>query len=113
MSVYENRVLRKLFGPKRDEVTGYWRRLHNEELYGFYSSPDIIREIQSIRFKWAGHVARMGLEEVHRRFWYGSLRERDHLEELGSDVRMTLKWIFKKEAGDVIGLRTGTVGGML
>jgi hypothetical protein len=55
----ENRVLRKIFGPKRDEVTGEWRRLHNEELYALYSSPNIIRVMKSRRLRWAGHVARM------------------------------------------------------
>jgi hypothetical protein len=50
----------RIFGPKRDEVTGEWRRLHNEELYALYSSPDIIRVIKSRRLRWAGHVARMG-----------------------------------------------------
>jgi hypothetical protein len=53
-------VLRRIFGPKRDEVTGEWRRLHNKELYAVYSSPDIIRVIKSRRLRWAGHVARMG-----------------------------------------------------
>jgi hypothetical protein len=60
MRVFENRVLRRIFGPKRDEVTGEWRRLHNEELYALYSSPNIIRVIKSRRLRWAGHVARMG-----------------------------------------------------
>jgi hypothetical protein len=54
------RVLRRVFGPKRDEVTGEWRRLHNEELNDLYSSPNIIRVIKSRRVRWAGHVARMG-----------------------------------------------------
>jgi hypothetical protein len=58
--VFENRVLRRIFGPKRDEVTGEWRRLHNEELNDLYSSPNIIRVIKSRRIRWAGHVARMG-----------------------------------------------------
>jgi hypothetical protein len=58
--VFENRVLRRIFGPKRDEVTGEWRRLHNEELYDLYSSPNIIRVIKSRRMRWAGHVACMG-----------------------------------------------------
>jgi hypothetical protein len=53
-------VLRRIFGPKRDEATGEWRKLHNEELYDLYSSPNIIRTIKSRRMKWAGHVARMG-----------------------------------------------------
>jgi hypothetical protein len=60
--VFENRVLRRIFGPKRDEVTGECRRLHNEELNDLYSSPNIIRVIKSRRTRWAGHVARMGEE---------------------------------------------------
>jgi hypothetical protein len=58
--VFENRVLRRIFGPKRDEVTGDWRKLHNEELHKLYSSPNIIRMIKSRRMRWAGYVARMG-----------------------------------------------------
>jgi hypothetical protein len=57
--VSENRVLRRIFVPKRDEVTGEWRKLHNEELHNLYSSPDIIRQVMSRRMWWAGHVARM------------------------------------------------------
>jgi hypothetical protein len=57
---FENSVLRRTFGPKRDGVTGVWRKLHNEELHNVYSSPSIIRIIQSRRMRWAGHVARMG-----------------------------------------------------
>ncbi|KAJ4450565.1 hypothetical protein ANN_01992 [Periplaneta americana] len=60
LRVFENKVLRKIFGAKRDEVTGEWRKLHNAELHALYSSPDIIRNIKSIRLRWAGHVARMG-----------------------------------------------------
>jgi hypothetical protein len=60
--VFENRVLRRIFGPRRDEVTGEWRKLHNEELHNLYSSPDIIRQIKSRRMRWAGHVARIGEE---------------------------------------------------
>jgi hypothetical protein len=62
LRVFENRVLRRIFGPKRDEVTGEWRKLHNEELHNLYSSPDIIRQVKSRRMRWAGHVARMGEE---------------------------------------------------
>jgi hypothetical protein len=62
LRVFENRVLRRIFGPKRDEVTGEWRKLHNEELLNLYSSPDIIRQVKSRRIRWAGHVARMGEE---------------------------------------------------
>jgi len=58
--VFENRVLRKVFGPKRDEMTGEWRKLHNEELNKLYSSPNIVRVTKSRRMRWAGHVARMG-----------------------------------------------------
>jgi hypothetical protein len=58
--VFENKVLRRIFGPKRDGVTGGWRKLHNEELHDLYSSPSIIRIIKSRRRRWAGHVARMG-----------------------------------------------------
>jgi hypothetical protein len=58
--VFENRVQRRIFGPKRDDVTGVWRKLHNEELHKLYSSPNIIRMIKSRRMRWAGHVARMG-----------------------------------------------------
>jgi hypothetical protein len=60
MRVFENKVLRRIFGPKRDEVTGGWRKLHNEELRNLYSSPSIIRIIKSRRMRWMGHVARMG-----------------------------------------------------
>jgi hypothetical protein len=58
--VFVNRVLRRIFGPKREEVTGEWRRLHNEELNDLYSSPNNIRVIKSRKMRWAGHVARMG-----------------------------------------------------
>jgi hypothetical protein len=60
LRVFENRVLRRIFGPKRDEVTGGWRKLHYEELHNLYSSPSIIRIIKSRRMRWAGHVTRMG-----------------------------------------------------
>jgi hypothetical protein len=60
LRVFENRVLRKIFGPKRNEVVGGWRKLHNEELHNLYCSPSIIRIIKSRRMRWAGHVACMG-----------------------------------------------------
>jgi len=60
LRVFENRVLRRIFGSKRDEVTGEWRKLHNEELNDLYCSPNIVRVIKSSRMRWAGHVARMG-----------------------------------------------------
>jgi hypothetical protein len=58
--VFENRMLRRIFGPQRDEVVGGWRKLHNEELRDLYSSPIIIRIVMSKRMRWVGHVARMG-----------------------------------------------------
>ena len=67
LRVFENRVLRKVFGPKRDEVTREWRKLHNEELSELYSLPNILRVVKSRRMRWAGHVARMGEGRgVHR-----------------------------------------------
>jgi hypothetical protein len=67
LRVFENRVLRRIFGPKRDGVTGGWRKLHNEELCDLYSSPSIIRIIKPRRLRWAVHVARMGEKRnVHR-----------------------------------------------
>jgi len=60
LRVFENRMLRRIFGPKRDEVTEEWRKLNNEELNDLYSSPSIVRVIKSRRMRWAGHVARMG-----------------------------------------------------
>jgi hypothetical protein len=68
----ESRVLRRIFGPKRDEATWEWRRLHNEELNGLYASPNVIRVIKSRRMGWAGHVARMG----EKRGAYGTLMGR-------------------------------------
>jgi hypothetical protein len=64
--VFENRVLRRIFGPKRDDVIGGWRKLHNEKLHNLYCSPSIIRIIKSRRMRWAGHVARMGEKNACR-----------------------------------------------
>ena len=64
LRVFENRVLRRVFGPKRHEVTGEWTKLHNEELRDLYSVPNIVRVVKSRRMRWAGHVARMGRGEV-------------------------------------------------
>jgi len=67
LRVFENRVLRRVFGPRRDEVTGEWRKLHNEELNDLYSLPNIVRVVKSRRMRWAGHVARMGEDrDVHK-----------------------------------------------
>jgi hypothetical protein len=107
----------RIFGPKRDEVTGEWRKLHNEELHILYSSPDIIRQTKSRRMRWAGHVARMGAErKVYkilvgkpegkrplgrpRRKWEDGIRM--DLRETGLGVWIGFDW-----------LRTGTGGGLL
>jgi hypothetical protein len=77
LRVFENRVLRRIFGPKRDEVTGEWRKLHNEELHNLYSFPNIIRQIKSRRMRWAGHVARMGEERNVYRVLMGKERRKE------------------------------------
>jgi hypothetical protein len=69
--VFENRVLRRIFGPKRDEMIG-WRKLHNEELHNLYCSPSIIRNIKIRRIRWAGYVAHMGRIGMHIGFWWES-----------------------------------------
>jgi hypothetical protein len=86
--MFENWVLRKIFGPKRDEVTGEWSKLHNEELHIFYSYPNIIRQIKSRRMRWAGHVARMGEERKVYKVLVGKPERKTHLENQGIDRRM-------------------------
>jgi hypothetical protein len=76
--VFENRVLRRIFGPKKDEVTGEWRKLHNEELRNLCSSPSIIRIIKSWRMRWAGHVARMGEKRNAYRLLVGKPEGKKH-----------------------------------
>jgi hypothetical protein len=71
-------VLRRIFGPKRDGVTGDWRKLHNEELRNLYSSPNIIRMIKPRKMRWAGHVARMGRRGMYIGYGWESQKERDH-----------------------------------
>jgi hypothetical protein len=83
LRVFENRVLRIMFGPERDEVTREWRKLHNDELNGLYFSPTVIRVIILRRMRWVEHVAHLGRGEVHTGFWWGNLSERDHLEDPG------------------------------
>jgi hypothetical protein len=115
--VFENRVLRRIFGPKRDEVRGQWRKLYSGELHNLYSSPDIIRQIKSMRIRFAEHVARMGEGrnvyrilvgmpegqrplETPRRRWKGGIKM--DLRELAWGVWSGLIW-----------LRTGIVGELL
>jgi hypothetical protein len=109
LRVFENTVLRRIFGPKRDEVTGEWRRLHNEVLNDLYSSPNIIRVIKSRRMRWAGHVARMGKGEVHTGFSLRGLRERDHLEDLSLD-RIIIMDLQEMAWAGLLWLRIGTYG---
>jgi hypothetical protein len=74
--MFENRVLRRIFGPKKDEVTGELRKSHNWELHNLYSSPHIIRQIKSRRIRWAGHVARMGQKRKLYKVFGGKSRKR-------------------------------------
>jgi hypothetical protein len=92
LRVFENRVLRRILGPKRDEVTGEWRRLHNKELYALYSSPNIIRVMKSRSLRWAGHVAHMG----ERRGACNVLRKGEQLEDPDLDKKIILKLILNK-----------------
>ena len=114
MRVFENRVLKRIFGSKRDEVPGEYRKLHKQELNDLYYSPNIIRVITQ-RW-WAGHVARMGGDERRTRgsLW-GNLRERDHSEDPSVDGRIMFRW---SEVGwgawtGLIWLRVRTGGGHL
>ena len=92
--MFENRVLRRIFGPRKDKVMGEWRRLHNDELNDLYCSPNIVRVIKWRRMRWAGHVARKGEERVVYRVLVGkSEGKRDHWGELGVDGWIILGWI--------------------
>jgi hypothetical protein len=100
--VFENRVLRRIFGPKRDEVTGEWRKLNNEELRDLCSSPSIVRIIKSRRMRWAGHVARMGEKRNAYRLLVGKPERKRQLgrprRRWVDNIRMNLG---KVEWGDV------------
>jgi hypothetical protein len=78
LRVFENRVPRKIFGPKRDEVTGGWKKLHNEELHNTYFSLNVIRMIKSRKMRWTGHVARIWRRGTHIGYWWESQKELDH-----------------------------------
>jgi len=95
LRVFQNRVLKRAFWLKRDEVTGKWKILHNEELSDLYCSPSIVGVIKS-RMRWSVYVAYMGRGVVHTGFWWGNLRERNILEDPGVDGRIILRWIFRK-----------------
>ena len=79
LRLFENWVLRRIFGPRRDKLTGEWRKLSNEEFNDLDSSPNNVQVIKSRILRWAGHVARMERGEAYTAFWWGNLRERDHL----------------------------------
>jgi hypothetical protein len=89
--VFENRVLRRIFGPKRDEVAGGWRRLHNEELHNLYASLNIIRVIKSRKMSWAGHIACMGGMENVYKVLVGKPKRKNHSEDLGIDGKIILE----------------------
>jgi hypothetical protein len=117
LRVFENRMLRRVFGPKRDEVTGEWRKLHNEELNDLYSLPNIVRVVKWRRMRWAGRVARMGEDRVVNRVLVGKPEEK---RPLGIPKR---RWednnkMDLQEVGGVVGtgwswIRIGTGGGYL
>jgi len=111
--VFENRVFRIIFGPKRDEATGEWMKLHNEELNDLYSSPNIVRVIKSGKIGLAGHVARMG-EGVYR-ILVGKHEGKRPLGRRSVEGRKILKWMLKKWDGEawtgLIWLQIGTGGG--
>jgi hypothetical protein len=94
LKVFENRVLR-IFQLKRDEVTGEWRKLHNEELNDLYCSPNIIQIMKSRKMRRAGHVARMEERRGVHRVLVGKPEGKNHLEDPGVDGRIILKWIFR------------------
>jgi len=96
LKVFENRVLKRIFGPKRDELTMEWRKLHDEKLNDLYSSPKIVWVVKARRMRWAGHVARMREWRGVYRVWWRNLREGDHWGEQGVDGRIILRWIFRK-----------------
>jgi hypothetical protein len=114
LRVFENRVPRKIFGPKRDEVTGQWRKLHNEELRDLYSSPSMIRIIKSRRIRWAGMYHEWGRRGPRVGYWWESQRERVHYEDQDIGGWIILGWILERWEGvmwtGLVWLRIGTGG---
>jgi hypothetical protein len=96
LGVLENRVLRRIFVPKRDEVTGKWRTPDSKELNDLYSSPNIVRVIKSRKMIWGGSMYRVWVRgEEYKVLWWGNLRKRDNLGHPGVIERI-LRWIFRK-----------------
>jgi len=116
LRMFENMVLRRIYGPRKDEVTGEWS-LHNEELNNLYSSPNILRVIKSRRMRWAGRVARMGEERGVYRVLVGNRREGDHWGDVAVDEWIILGWTSRRwDVGICTGLgwpRIETCGGRL
>jgi hypothetical protein len=113
--VFENRVLRIIFGPKRDKVTGEWRKLQNGELHNLHSSPDIIRQIKSRRIRWAGHVARMGVGRNVYRVLVGKPERKRPLERPRRRWDVGSTWALGRLVGGCVcsgftWLRIGIVG---
>jgi hypothetical protein len=94
LRVFENRLLRRIFRSERDEVTGGWRKLHNEELHSLYSSP--IRIMKSRKKKWEGHVARLREKRMHIEYWWEIQNERKHYEGQHICGWIILNWILEK-----------------
>ena len=117
LRLFENSVLRRIFGPRRNEVTGEWRQLRNGELNDLYSSPNIVLVIKSGRMIWAGHVARMGERRGVHRVLVGKPEGKIYLEDPSVDGTIILRWVFRKWGlGSWIGsvwLRIGAGGGHL
>jgi len=98
--VFENRSQKRIFGPKRDEVTGEWRKLHNEELNDLYCSPNVFRVIISRRMRWAGHVARMGERRGVYRVLVGKPKEKRLLERPTNRWEDNIKMDLQEVGGD-------------
>ena len=96
LRVFENMVLRRIFGPRRDEVTGEWRRLHNEELNGLYSSPNIVRVIKTRRMDGLGMWLVWGRIGWRIGSWLGNQKGRDRWGDLGVDGWIILGWISRR-----------------
>jgi hypothetical protein len=99
LRVFENMVLRRIFGPKRNEITEQWRKLHNGELHVLYSPPDVIRQIKSRIMRRAGHVASMGEGRKVYRVLVGKPEGKNHLKDQGVDGRMGSKWTLGRLVG--------------